>query len=868
MRTQKALLKLKQRTRVRTRGLQLWEKGRERQDDLQARIRRGRYARWRRTPMRTRAVLYESFGGNGALCNPEAIFRYLLEAPDMADLQHTWALDNLEKHQELRREFAAHSRVMFVQIHSPEYFEALATSRYLINNATFGPDFVKRPDQVYVNTWHGVPLKHMGYDLQDGGLDSRNIVRNFLAADYLLSANPFMSDTMYRQAFRLQGLYQGRIIEEGQPRTDRQLTAQARPESVKQELARAGVDIGNREVILYAPTWKGVSFQRPALNVRELLNVVSELQSQVDAEKYVVLLKVHQVLYDAMLASGQGRKVLVPNRIPANSLLGITDILVTDYSSICFDFLVSRRPVIHLVPDLEEYTSGRGLYLQEARLPGPLCTSVPEVAERIRHIETLTTSDAAVEAFAPRDDGAVCQRVVDVVFRAVDPPTYNVHSDLSGPKEKLLIYLGSLASMGITSSALNLLSNLDYERFDVTAFFPNPNGRDRLKNARLVDSRARVLPRFGDYSASPYQVALEKRRMSVGLPDRLDEAHERFWDDEWRRMFGMSRFDYVVDLSGYGTFCPFLFGAAAGSEKSLWLHSDLMAESQRETAGTKHLEERLNAVFSTFRNFDHLVSVSAELARVNSTKLAGFATPEKFTHASNTIDHQRVLTLAGLDSDGLPVHGKRVTVDTKNLASTMSVLIEHFEPRSIAREARARARMAYVPKRADGHVSFVAVGRLSPEKNHDRLLRAFSRVHERHPQTRLVILGDGRLMPEVSSLVAQLGLQDVVSLAGHVDNPYALMVECDCFVISSDYEGQPMVVLEARTLDLPVITTRFPSVAGSVPEGAGLIVEQTVDALAEGMEQVLSGKVPSRRLDWEAYNGDAMRQFYCAIGAD
>ena len=130
-----------------------------------------------------------------------------------------------------------------------------------------------------------------------------------------------------------------------------------------------------------------------------------------------------------------------------------------------------------------------------------------------------------------------------------------------------------------------------------------------------------------------------------------------------------------------------------------------------------------------------------------------------------------------------------MTVDTKNLASTMSVLIEHFEPRSIAREARARARMAYVPKRADGHVSFVAVGRLSPEKNHDRLLRAFSRVHERHPETRLVILGDGRLMPEVSALVAQLGLQEVVSLAGHVDNPYALMVECDCFVISSNYEG-------------------------------------------------------------------------------
>ena len=227
MRAQKALLKLKQKTRARTRALELVAQGRERRDDLKVRILRGRYAQWRRTPLRTRSVLYESFGGNGALCNPEAIFRYLLDAPDMADLQHIWALDDLEKHEELRREFAAHSGVSFVQVHSPEYFEALATSRYLVNNATFGPDFVKRPDQVYVNTWHGVPLKHMGYDLEDGGLGSRNIVRNFLAADYLLSANPFMTDTMYRQSFRLQGLYPGRVIEEGQPRTDRQLAAQA-----------------------------------------------------------------------------------------------------------------------------------------------------------------------------------------------------------------------------------------------------------------------------------------------------------------------------------------------------------------------------------------------------------------------------------------------------------------------------------------------------------------------------------------------------------------------------------------------------------------------------------------------------------------
>ena len=869
MRTNDMLRNLKQRTRVRTRALEMRDKLRERREERQDQVLRGRYARWREAPLRERTVLYESFAGNGALCNPEAIFRYLLGAPDMADLHHVWALDDLEKHPELREEFADDHRVSFVQVGAPEYFEALATSGYLFNNATFGSDFVKRPGQVYVNTWHGVPLKRMGYHLEDGGLGSRNILRNFLAADYLLSANAFMTDTMYRDAFRLEGLYAGRIIEEGQPRTDRQIATEMDRAAVEGELGRAGIDLRGRTVVLYAPTWKGGSFQQPVVNTREVLAAVEELQTLLDPETYVVLLKVHQVVYDAMSASGLGHGVLVPNRIPTNCVLGVTDILVTDYSSICLDFVVSRRPVVHLVPDLEEYSTGRGLYLDEEQLPGPLCATPGEVAAHVRSIEgaECARSAAAAEKFAPRDDGGVSRRVVDVVFRGGNDAAHHAVRDCRGDKETMLVYLGSLAPMGITASALNLLRNLDHDRFDVSAFFPNPRGIERVRNAQSIDSRVRVLPRFGDYPAGPRDVARELRLMSTGLPDRPDEAHRRFWDDEWRRMFGMSTFDYALDLSGYGSFAPFLFSAAGNAEKSLWLHSDLKAESQRETAGSKHLEQRLKAVFTTFGTFDHLVSVSAELDQVNSTKLRDYAPPEKFTHASNTIDHERVLTMAGFDEHGQKLPGKPTTVDVSNLASALSTLLQHFDARSIAREARARAKMSFVPRRDDNHVTFVSVGRISPEKNHGRLIRAFAQVHAHHPHTRLVILGDGPLMPEVSNLVASHGLQEVISLAGRVDNPFAIMAECDCLVLSSNYEGQPMVVLEARTLDLSVISTRFPSVVGSLPEGAGLIVDQSDAALADGMQRLLAGEVPRKRLDWDAYNGAAMSQFYRAIGA-
>mgnify|MGYP001552942476 CR=1 FL=1 len=82
-------------------------------------------------------MLYESFEGNGALCNPEAIFRELLRSPDLADLTHTWVLNSRHAHRAIQEEFAENPMVRFVHYRSVGYFHALATSTFLINNATF-----------------------------------------------------------------------------------------------------------------------------------------------------------------------------------------------------------------------------------------------------------------------------------------------------------------------------------------------------------------------------------------------------------------------------------------------------------------------------------------------------------------------------------------------------------------------------------------------------------------------------------------------------------------------------------------------------------------------------------------------------------
>lgn len=247
----------------------------------------------------------------------------------------------------------------------------------------------------------------------------------------------------------------------------------------------------------------------------------------------------------------------------------------------------------------------------------------------------------------------------------------------------------------------------------------------------------------------------------------------------------------------------------------------------------------LTEVVTLYRQYDHLVSVSPTLSTINRRKLSAYADPEKFTFALNAADAEHILCASSQDL--------RETVRDPDTGMT---------------PPWADALLA-----DDQVTTFVSVGRLSPEKNQARLIRAFSRVHRTTPTTRLVLVGDGPLRGELQSLVTNLGLEQSVILTGEQRNPYAIMAAADCFGLSSDYEGQPMVILEALVLGLPIVTVEFESVKNALPAGFGLVVPQTDEDLAQGLIAFLNGEVPSGKFDHAAYTRRALNQFHTAIGA-
>jgi CDP-glycerol glycerophosphotransferase (TagB/SpsB family)/glycosyltransferase involved in cell wall biosynthesis len=806
------------------------------------------YAHWRRRPLRDTTVFYESFGGNGMLDNPEAIFRALLSDPEFAHFDHVWALTSTRENSTVVREFAKDPRVRFVRPGSVGYYEALATSGYLINNATFLPEFGKRAGQVYLNTWHGTPLKRMGYDIGDPASRVANVIRNFLNADYLLAANPFMAEQMYENAHLLKNIYRGRIIEEGYPRIDRQFVGAPEKRAIREQLEEAGLSIGHRKVILYAPTWKGTNFNRPDDDASELIERVARLNALLDTSRYIVLLKTHQVVHKFVHKRTPVEGFLVPNEIPTNAVLAVTDILVTDYSSIFFDFLASGRPMVFLTPDIGDYADYRGLYLAPGDWPGPVVESVDDLARELKAIDKNGTDPAvaeryrdAQERFTAFEDGHATERVIDIVFRRRESG-YRVRPAAHDGRTPILINAGGMRPNGITAALLNLLDAIDHTRFDVSVMFPNSYNRLVVGKQREINPLVRQLARVGGMNGSKVRKlgrVLAKRRGDLSH-HRTDPAERQLWDDEWTRCFGSSRFEFVIDYSGYGPLAATLMLHAPGAERSIWLHNDMQADAHRMVRGRRPQLHDLLSVFSLYPEYDHLVSVSPSLAEINSRGLGSYADRQKFTSASNLVNEVRILEAAATDV--------RVSA-----ADPLTGVVPAW--------ATALTEQATAPVR-----TFVTVGRLSPEKNHARLIRSFARVHAERPETRLIVIGSGPLQAELDALIIRLRLDDVVWMLGHQSNPYAVMRYADCFVLSSDYEGQPMVVLEALVLGLPVVTVAFGSVEDSLPAGSGLVVDGTDQALADGMLDFLDGKVESVRLDAAAYNRAALGEFYRAVG--
>ncbi|MEZ5184405.1 MAG: CDP-glycerol glycerophosphotransferase family protein [Candidatus Nanopelagicales bacterium] len=339
---------------------------------------RGMYAKWRRLPLQE-AVLLEAFEGTSVDCNPGAIAADLLEN---TDLPLIWAL----------REPVgfADARIHVVKYRSMAYYRALASTKYLVNNVTFPPLFDKRDDQRYLNTWHGTPLKKMGLDVDSPYIQVANTVHNFAAADLLLSSGEYMTRTMYAGAY---GLETTNVVELGSPRVDVQFRAPA-----------------SRDIVLYAPTWQEATYTTA---VDDSADVAVRMQAIADAVPGGLrpMLRVHSKLARSAAADSTLQQFLAPPEVPTNALLASCHTVITDYSSVAFDFLATGSRLLFFTP----VGYPRGTYLADDELPGPRTDSLAQLQQWLADgvAADEQTVARARQRFCGHEDGKATRRVVE-----------------------------------------------------------------------------------------------------------------------------------------------------------------------------------------------------------------------------------------------------------------------------------------------------------------------------------------------------------------------------------------------------------------------------------------------------------------------
>ncbi len=487
-------------------------------------------------PIRNNYIFYEAFSGLGILDNPRAIFTQLLEDPTFEYCTHIWSIADMDMAKDNIKEFEGLENVKFVQRESEEYYRYLASSKYLISNSTFGYFFAKRPEQVYINTWHGVPTKYMGYDHAVERVENaRGPARNFLGADFLVSANEFMTDVMYKQAYKLDGLFNGKVLEVGHPRSD--LLINADTNKVFKKLNNLGIKT-DKKIILYAPTWKGNLYNQLEYDVNEFKETVKKFSENINQDEYRIYLRVHYFLYKILAKDPELKDILIPFTIDTNELLSVVDVLISDYSSIFFDFLVTGRPIVFYVPDLKEYESGRGLYVPVSTLPGIVSSSLEEVATSLEAI--CENREEYCEFYRPQwedmvnwciynDDGMSTKRLINIVFKDytyLPSKSQDIINGFGNKKKKVLLCVNSKQkNEDFWNDFTAELNRFNYNTTDVTVLVTSFKDEKSKEYFNHLPKDVRVLVWY----ALPF----------------VAKGTKTFYDREALRAFGNAHFDEI-----------------------------------------------------------------------------------------------------------------------------------------------------------------------------------------------------------------------------------------------------------------------------------------------------------------------------------
>lgn len=364
-------------------------------------------------------ILFESFGGRNYADSPKAIYLELLNNNKYNDYKFVWSFNNPREY-----EYLKNKNTKIIKKGSSEYYKYYARAKYWIVNSIVRESIIKKKNQIYVQCWHGTPLKKIRCDITVNGsvmnTVSENRKRNDIDAkrfDYLLSPSNYATEK-FISAFNLKKLgKENIIIEKGYPRND--YLVNYKENNIKEIKTKLNIP-KNKKIILYAPTFRDNEHDNK-IGYTYKINVDFDKLKDKLSNDYIILFRAHYFVANSFDFNKYNNFVYdVSDYDDINELYIISDILITDYSSVFFDYAILKRPIVYYMYDKNMYKNNlRDFYINLDTLPGPIVYNEKELIKTIMNILPFKVNNKYKlfnKKYNYLDDGNSSKRVVEVVF--------------------------------------------------------------------------------------------------------------------------------------------------------------------------------------------------------------------------------------------------------------------------------------------------------------------------------------------------------------------------------------------------------------------------------------------------------------------
>lgn len=666
---------------------------------------------------------------------------------------------------------------------SKKYLELLATCEILINDTSFWAFFHKRPEQRYYIFWHGTPLKQLGKATQVQGYG--NVQRNLAAADQVFVSNEFTRQHL-AEDFGIASIVDNQFVVAPSPRNSALFVDRVIPRRY-----------------LYMPTWRGKDVSKVQLqkNFYQFLKELDEGLSE-NEELYLKLHPYEESLLDFKESEYKHIK-LFPKNEDVYVFLQTVEQLITDYSSIMFDFYLTKRPIILFTYDKQEYVDDRGLYIDIDTLNLPQCQTVKEVLNHL-HMHEAVGNQELLQSFVQHDAIDGTKIVLDYLLNRIENRAVKPYSNWN-QKENVLIYAYQLADNGITASLFNLFDQLDLtKRNYILTWQEGMIPKDLEYKLKDLPKEVYTFIQMNKVQSSIVETVQTFGYMaglSIGTK-KMEQMYQRDFD----RNYPNIPMTHFIHYPGYDrSYCVWIWALQPlGIKTFIFVHTDMEQEFQINP----QLKPKI--IQEAYQKADRVICVTNSIEKKVKEMV-----PLANTVVMNVLfnEEKRRLMSSMTDSDSIPF---TLQEDLNN----------------------------------KGIVVFTSVGRFSKQKGYDRLIRAFEKLND--PFTRLVLICSyGPERETIFGLVENSPLQSQIYILEKLNNPYYLVKQSDAFVFSSRYEGLGMVVFESLALETPVIMTRIPETLEVLQdEGLALITDNSTEGIYQGLKAFIKGKRPIGDFDF------------------